>query len=132
MVKSIKGWVEDNHNPGMFSKVINGELVQTYVPPDDNPHRMLAQVEAQLSNPVLLLVIPFLFFLMARWWRSCPTRCSSTSSRATQAACDLVVRRGAKGAGHRRPRRVASAPLGPMLTYPPFFCAQVSTSPHVW
>jgi hypothetical protein len=69
MVKSIKGWVEDNHNPGMFSKVINGELVQTYVPPDDNPHRMLAQVEAQLSNPVLLLVIPFLFFLMARWWR---------------------------------------------------------------
>jgi len=69
MVKSINGWVEDNHNPGMFSKVINGELVHTYAAPDANPHRTLAQVEAQLTNPVLLLVIPFLFFLMARWWR---------------------------------------------------------------
>ena len=69
MIKSIHGWVEDNQNPGMFSKVINGEHVQTYVPPDEKPHQMLAQVEAQLTNPVLLLVIPFLFFLMARWWR---------------------------------------------------------------
>jgi hypothetical protein len=34
MIKSINGWVEDNRNLGMFSKVINGEHVQTYVPPD--------------------------------------------------------------------------------------------------
>jgi hypothetical protein len=69
MVNSINGWIEDNHNPGMFSKVINGEHVQTYVPPDDDPHRKLSQVEAQLTNAVLLLVIPFLFFLIARWRR---------------------------------------------------------------
>ena len=69
MVRSIRGWVEDNENPGMFSKLINGERVHTYVAPDDNPQRTLAVVEAQLTNPVLLLVIPFLFSLMARWQR---------------------------------------------------------------
>jgi len=66
-MKSINGWVEDHHNPGMFSKVINGEHVQTYVAADDDPNRRLAQVEAQLTNAVLLLVIPFLFFIIARW-----------------------------------------------------------------
>src|SRR5262245_57909644 len=66
MVKSINGWVEDNYNSGMFSKVINGEHVQAYISPDDNPHRRLAQIEAELTNSVLLLVIPLLFFLMAR------------------------------------------------------------------
>jgi hypothetical protein len=69
MVKSISGWVEDKHNPGMFSKVINGEHVQTYVPPDVDPRRSLAWVEAQLTNAVLLLVVPFVFFLIARWRR---------------------------------------------------------------
>ena len=69
MIKSINGWVEDNSNPGMFSKVINGEHVQTYVSPDDNAHRKLTLVEAQLTNPVLLRVIPLIFSLMARWRR---------------------------------------------------------------
>jgi len=69
MIKSINGWVEDNRNPGMFSKVINGEHVQTYVPPDGNAHRKLALVEAHLTNPVLLRVIPVIFSLMARWRR---------------------------------------------------------------
>jgi hypothetical protein len=69
MVKSINDWVENNHNPGMFSKVINGEHVQTYVPPDGNVHRKLALVEAHLTNPMLLRVIPLIFYLVARWRR---------------------------------------------------------------
>jgi hypothetical protein len=73
MVKSINGWVEDNHNPGMFSKVLNGEHVQTYVPPGDDLHRRLALVEAHLTNPMLLRVIPLIFSLMARW-RRCALR----------------------------------------------------------
>jgi hypothetical protein len=70
MIKSINGWFEDNHNSGMFSKIIKGVHVQTYVSPDDNPHRRLALVEAQLTNPVLLFVIPFLFSFVAQWRRS--------------------------------------------------------------
>jgi hypothetical protein len=70
MVKSINGWVEDDNNPGMFSKVINGEHVSTYVAPNENPRRKLAQVEAQLTNVVLLVVIPFVFFVIALWRRS--------------------------------------------------------------
>jgi hypothetical protein len=69
MVKSINGWVEDKDSPGMFSKVINGEHVQTYVPPDANPRRSLAWVEAQLTNAVLRLVTPFVFSLIAGWRR---------------------------------------------------------------
>jgi hypothetical protein len=69
MVRTFNGWVEDAHNAGMFSKIINGGHVHTYVPPDGNPQRTLALVEAQLTNPVLLRVIPFLFLLMARWQR---------------------------------------------------------------
>ena len=69
MIKSINGWVEDNRNLGMFSKVINGEHVQTYVPPDGNVHRKLALVEAHLTNPMLLRVIPLIFSLVARWRR---------------------------------------------------------------
>jgi len=69
MIKSINGWVEDNRNLGMFSKIINGEHVQTYVPPDGNVHRKLALVEAHLTNPILLRVIPLIFSLMARWRR---------------------------------------------------------------
>ena len=38
MINSINGWVEDNRNLGMFSKIINGEHVQTYVAPDGNVH----------------------------------------------------------------------------------------------
>ena len=67
MIKSINGWVEDNRNLGMFSKIINGEHVQTYVAPDGNVHRKLALVEAHLTNPVLLRVIPLIFWgAMAR------------------------------------------------------------------
>ena len=69
MIKSINGWVEDNRNLGMFSKIINGEHVQTYVAPDGNVHRKLALVEAHLTNPVLLRVIPHIFAFMARWQR---------------------------------------------------------------
>ena len=70
MIKSINGWVEDNRNLGMFSwKIINGEHVQTYVPPDGKVHRKLALVEAHLTNPMLLRVIPLIFSLMARWRR---------------------------------------------------------------
>ena len=53
----------------MRTKVINGEHVHTYVPPDGNAHRTLALVEAQLTNPVLLRVIPLIFSLMSRWRR---------------------------------------------------------------
>ena len=51
------------------SKVLNGEHVQTYVPPDGNVHRKLALVGAHLTNPMLLRVIPLIFSLMARWRR---------------------------------------------------------------
>ena len=92
MIKSINGWVEDNRNLGMFSKIINGEHVQTYVPPDGNVHRKLALVEAHLTNPMLLRVIPLIFSLMARWRRRAlgnAARAVGRYLRGTREPCSL-------------------------------------------
>ena len=86
MINSINGWVEDNRNLGMFSKIINGEHVQTYVAPDGNVHRKLALVEAHLTNPILLRVIPLIFSLMA-----CEVRTSRVASNSVCAAAPLIV-----------------------------------------
>ena len=89
MINSINGWVEDNRNLGMFSKIINGEHVQTYVAPDGNVHRKLALVEAHLTNPVLLHVIPHIFASMAamrpRPWKLRTCRRSTSARSALQA-----------------------------------------------
>ena len=69
---SNPGVASNFHSEGFSmikSKVLNGEHVQTYVPPDGNVHRKLALVEAHLTNPILLRVIPLIFSLMARWRR---------------------------------------------------------------
>jgi hypothetical protein len=101
MIKSINGWVEDNRNLGMFSKVIDGEHVQTYVPRDGNAHRKLALVH--LTNPVLLRVIPHIFpswldggdapleMLYAPPVDICEVRTSRVASNSVCAAAPLIV-----------------------------------------